>query len=177
MDMTLNEFKYLTSTCWNEKYQPLTIDMTKDKYTGLYRLGLNSVFVPDSTPFQINKMSFYSKVTEQDSIILRNSAEQQKNQRAPKIKNRILRKTHDVKLAESLSSIFKKIEEANKSTKYLGEVFGKTNSETENNQDTVPVEVECVKIQSDIRALPSSKNFSSNMMETSGALMNSKKYF
>ena len=51
MDMTLNEFKLLTSTCWNEKYQPLTIDMTKDKYTGRYRLGLNSIFVPDSSPF------------------------------------------------------------------------------------------------------------------------------
>ena len=36
MDMSLNEFKYLTSTCWNEKYQPLTIDMTKDKYCGRY---------------------------------------------------------------------------------------------------------------------------------------------
>ena len=34
MDMSLNEFKYLTSTCWNQNYQPLTIDMTKDKYTG-----------------------------------------------------------------------------------------------------------------------------------------------
>ena len=51
VDMTLNEFKYLTSTCWNEQYQPLTIDMTKDKYTGRYRLGLNSIFVPDTTPF------------------------------------------------------------------------------------------------------------------------------
>ena len=51
MDMTLKEFKLLTSTCWNEKYQPLTIDMTKDKYTGRYRLGLNSIFVPDSNPF------------------------------------------------------------------------------------------------------------------------------
>ena len=51
MDMTLNEFKLLTSTCWNEKYQPLTIDMTKDKYTGRYRLGLNSIFVPNSSPF------------------------------------------------------------------------------------------------------------------------------
>ena len=51
MDMTLNEFKYLTSICWNGKYQPLTIDMTKDKYTGRYRLGLNSIFVPDSSPF------------------------------------------------------------------------------------------------------------------------------
>ena len=30
MDMTLDEFKYLTSTCWNERYLPLTIDMTKD---------------------------------------------------------------------------------------------------------------------------------------------------
>ena len=29
--MTLDEFKSLTSTRWNEKYQPLTIDMTKDK--------------------------------------------------------------------------------------------------------------------------------------------------
>ena len=50
--MTLNEFKYLTSTCWNEKYQTLTIDMTKDTYTGRYRLGLSSIFVPDSPPFQ-----------------------------------------------------------------------------------------------------------------------------
>ena len=51
MDMTLNEFKLLTSTCWNENYQPLTIDMTKDKYTGRYRLRLNSRFVPNSSPF------------------------------------------------------------------------------------------------------------------------------
>ena len=51
MDMTLDEFKYLTSTCWNEKYQPLTIDVTKDKFTGRYWLGLNSIFVPDSSPF------------------------------------------------------------------------------------------------------------------------------
>ena len=28
MDMTLNQFKHLTSTCWNKKYEPLTIDMT-----------------------------------------------------------------------------------------------------------------------------------------------------
>ena len=51
IDMTLDEFKYLTSTCWNGKYQPLTIDMTKDKFCGRYRLGLNSLFVPDSSPF------------------------------------------------------------------------------------------------------------------------------
>ena len=51
MDMTLDEFIYLTSTCWIKKYQPLTIDMTKDKYTSRYRLGLNSIFVPESSPF------------------------------------------------------------------------------------------------------------------------------
>ena len=51
MDMTLLEFKNISNICWNEKYQPLTIDMTKDKYTGRYRLGLNSIFVPDSSPF------------------------------------------------------------------------------------------------------------------------------
>ena len=55
MDMTPNEFKFSTSTCWNEKYQPLTIDMTKDKDIGKYRLGLNSFFVPDSFPFRITK--------------------------------------------------------------------------------------------------------------------------
>ena len=51
MDMSLKEFKLLTSSCWNEKYQHLTFDMTEDKNTGRYRLGLNSIFVPDSSPF------------------------------------------------------------------------------------------------------------------------------
>ena len=32
MDMTLNEFKNFTNICWNEKNQPLTIDMTKDRF-------------------------------------------------------------------------------------------------------------------------------------------------
>ena len=51
MDMTLDEFKYITSTCWNEQYQPLTVDMTKDKYTNRYRLGLNTIFVPKADLF------------------------------------------------------------------------------------------------------------------------------
>ena len=51
MDMTLNEFKLLTNICWDKKYTPLTIDMTKDKYTGRYRINLKNIFVPDSTPF------------------------------------------------------------------------------------------------------------------------------
>ena len=70
MDMNLNEFKYLTSTCWNEKYQPLTIDMTKDRYKDRYRSGLNSIFVPNSSPFYFqntytynyNYMSMYTSV-------------------------------------------------------------------------------------------------------------------
>ena len=33
MDMTLNEFKNLTNFCWDEKYQRLTIYMSKDKDT------------------------------------------------------------------------------------------------------------------------------------------------
>ena len=51
MNMNPNEFKYLDSTCWSDKYKPLTIDMTKDKHTGRYRLGLNSIFVPNSSLF------------------------------------------------------------------------------------------------------------------------------
>ena len=51
MDMTLNEFKLLPSTCWNEKYQPLTIDMTKDKNMGRYRLGIKRTIVLDNSPF------------------------------------------------------------------------------------------------------------------------------
>ena len=51
MDMTVNEFRLLTSTSWVKKYQPLTTDMTKDKLCGRYRLGLNSMFVPNTSPF------------------------------------------------------------------------------------------------------------------------------
>ena len=51
MHMTLNEFKNSTSFCWIEKHQPLTIHKIKDRYHGCYRLRLNSIFVPDSSPF------------------------------------------------------------------------------------------------------------------------------
>ena len=49
MIMTLDELKYLKSTCWNERYQLLTIAMTKDKLTAHYRLGFSSLFVPDTS--------------------------------------------------------------------------------------------------------------------------------
>ena len=66
-------------------------------------------------------MSICSNVTGQDIINLRKLAEQQKEQRALKIKNRILKQTHDIKIAESLSPITKKQDVINESTKQLGE--------------------------------------------------------
>ena len=71
-------------------------------------------------------MSIYSNVTEQDLINLRILAEQQKEQRALKIKNRILNQTHDVKLAETLSPITKKLDEVKKSTQEVGEIIKKS---------------------------------------------------
>ena len=53
MDVTLTKFKNLTSTCWDRKYKLLTYDKTKDKYTGRYRLGLDSLFSPDTISFYI----------------------------------------------------------------------------------------------------------------------------
>ena len=81
-------------------------------------------------------MSIYSNVTEQDLINLRKLADQQKEQRALKVKNRILKQTHDVKLAESLSHITEKLDESSKklsevikeSTQNLGNVIKENNT-------------------------------------------------
>ena len=62
-------------------------------------------------------MRNYPNVTEQDLIKLSKLAEQQKNQRAIKIKNGIMQQTHVEKIAEILSPIFKKLDEVNESTK------------------------------------------------------------
>ena len=59
-------------------------------------------------------MSIYSNVTEQDLDNLRKLAQQQKNERARKIQNKILKQTYDIKLAESLSPITKKLDETSK---------------------------------------------------------------
>ena len=71
-------------------------------------------------------MSIYSNVTEQDLINLCKLSEQQKNQRALEIKNRILKQTHDVKLAEPLSPITKKLDEVSKSNQEVGEIIKKS---------------------------------------------------
>ena len=84
-------------------------------------------------------MSIYSNVTEQDLIYLRKLAEQKRNQRALKIRNRNLKQTHDIKLAERSSHITKKLDKVNKSTKKLSTVIKESISENKNNQEIVPV--------------------------------------
>ena len=68
-------------------------------------------------------MSIYSNVTGQDLINLRKLAEQQKKQRAPKIKNRILQETQYIKIAESISPITKRLDEVKESSEKLGDVI------------------------------------------------------
>ena len=79
-------------------------------------------------------MSIYSNVTEQEIINLRTLAEQQKNQRPEKMKNKILKQTHDVKLAGSLSPITKNLDEVKNYTQELGDVIKKSVVEDENTQ-------------------------------------------
>ena len=98
-------------------------------------------------------MNIYSNVVERDIINLRKLAEQQKNQRTLKIKNRTLKQTHDVKLAESFSHITKKLDELKKSNQILGEIVKESNTPQlaiENNQDdaqhALPIENEKVQL-------------------------------
>ena len=101
-------------------------------------------------------MSIYSNVTEQDLINIRKLAQQQKDHRALKIKNRILKETHDVKLAESLSPITKKLDTINGSTQKISDVIKESNFKV------------------DIKALPNSSKFSIAMRQMIGSLMNSR---
>ena len=83
-----------------------------------------------------------------------------------------MKQTHDVKLAESLSPITKELK---KSTKKISEVIKESNSENENNQEIVPVEIESEdkNIQTNLRALPNSSMFSDQMTKTLGRLISS----
>ena len=101
-------------------------------------------------------MSIYSNVTVKDLDNLRKLAEQQKNERAEKIKNRILKQTHNVKLAESLSPITKKLDTFNESTQKISDVIKESNSKV------------------DINALPNSSKYSNAMRQMIGSLMNSR---
>ena len=62
-------------------------------------------------------MGIYSNINEHDLIKVRKLAEQQNNQRALKIKNRILKQTHVIKIAESFSPLTKNLDNTNDSTK------------------------------------------------------------
>ena len=64
-------------------------------------------------------MSNHSNVFEQELINLQKLAAQQQNQRAPKINNRILKQTLEVKLAESLSPMPERLDEIIKSTQEI----------------------------------------------------------
>ena len=79
-------------------------------------------------------MSIYSNVTEEDINKLHKLAEQQNSQRALKIKNRVLKQNHGVKLAESLSPITKKLDTINETTKKLGEIVKKSDVEDKSTQ-------------------------------------------
>ena len=50
-DLTLDEFRFLTSTCWDKKYPPLPFDKTKYIHKDRYQLGLNSLFAPNISLF------------------------------------------------------------------------------------------------------------------------------
>ena len=63
-------------------------------------------------------------------INVRELAEQQKNQRALKIKNRILKQNHDIKLAENLSPITKKLDKVKESTQKIRDVIKESQPET-----------------------------------------------
>ena len=116
-------------------------------------------------------MSIYPNVTEEDLFIVRKLAEQQKNQRALKIENRILKQTHDIKVAESLSPITKKLDTINENTKKIGKAIKEPNSEKE----IVPVKNESKdeSIHTNLRALPNSSIFSEMMTKTFCSLMSS----
>ena len=105
-------------------------------------------------------MSIYSNVTEKVLDNLRKLAEQQKNERALKIKNRILKQTHDIKLAESLSPITKKLDTINESTKNLGELVKKPNLEDENTQTLAIENISSTRsLRDTLSFMKKSKNF------------------
>ena len=70
---------------------------------------------PDATQHYLNKIS--------------KLAEQRKNQRALKIKNRNFKQILDIKLAENLSPITKKLDTIKENTKKLGEKVEKPDVE------------------------------------------------
>ena len=113
-------------------------------------------------------MSIYSNVTEEDLFNLRKLAEQRKN-RALKVKNRNSKQTHDIKIAESLSPITKKLSEVNETTRNLGEIVKQSNTPrlaTAKTHNALPKENE--QILSGVIYDTSLENTLSNMKKQKG---------
>ena len=64
-------------------------------------------------------MSIYPNVTEEDLASLEKLANQQKNEKARTIKNRVFKQTYDKKLAETFEPVTKKIDQVVEATKEL----------------------------------------------------------
>ena len=45
MDRELEKFRCFASSCWFEKHWSSAIDLTKENNVGLYRLGLDSIYI------------------------------------------------------------------------------------------------------------------------------------
>ena len=119
-------------------------------------------------------MISYSNVTEQKLINSSKLVEEQKAQF--EIETGILKQAHDIKLAESLSPITKKLTDIKESTQKSGNIMKDSNGGIEKNQEIVSVEIESEDetedTQSNLKALPNSQKFSSNLMGTVGTLLN-----
>ena len=78
-------------------------------------------------------------------IILLKLAKQQKNEKDLKNKMRILKQTHDIKLAENLSPITKKLDEVKETTRKIGETVKENNTPQlaiEKTYSAIPIENE-----------------------------------
>ena len=117
-------------------------------------------------------MSIYSNVTEQDLENLRKLAEQQKNQQAIKIKNRILEKTHDKKLAESLSPLTKRLDLIENNTgEKIGDIIKKSESESPAIENTQTI------LQNSESQTPAIENTSQALRDTLTLMKRNKNFF
>ena len=119
-------------------------------------------------------MSIYSNVTEKDLDNLRKLSEQQKNQRALKIKNRILKQTHDEKLADSLSPLTKRLDLIeNKKGEKIGDLIKKSKSESE----TPAIENNQTILQNSESQTPAIENTSQSLRDTLAFMKRCKNFF
>ena len=114
-------------------------------------------------------MSNNSNVTEQDLINLRKLANQQKEQRVLKIKNKILKETHDKQLVDSFSPSTGRLDEVNKSTKESGEIVKKS-------QPSQNIETILQNSESQTPAIDT-KSTSQSLRDTLSFMKTSKNFF